>query len=667
VTRPGLLLPNAPGSPSKQLLKARTDALTHDQFLAGLSLNPFQRHVPSFAVESSVVSARVTLTIEGASTLEVSIHDPEWQIERSGVLDPDQDGRMQAVDVTLDTLRWRLVQASRRDGDTLTLVFEPLEVAALRQVTKHKVWSRNAYTRAEAIQSMVTEIKSPHILFDSPERGRKQITQSVDFPDARPASGSTGFDQGVKLKIRGTTADSAQMREIATVMTVCDQQSASPRARMAATVAAIGESEFRAIMNRAGSGYGGVFQGDVDAQTKVWAGKMKDTAGMARCFLKGGKGFQGGGAITLARAHPDWSAGHIAYVVEGSRANFGSDAAAEQHYQQHHDEAEKIIAAWNGNDTAATTGVLVVKSYQFTRGLPGTKESSWTAMQRLAGEVNWRCFAVAGVITFSSDDYLISKPASIVLDGPEARGLLALPTYDWDHGKVAGEVELSLAADAYSVVPGSVVSLQHFGPASGRWLVHTVEQDLFDVAQTVVTLTKAMPPGKEPAPEVSVKQVDRNGNSTSGGDVDAGAGAQAAISWARGKIGHYKEEFGNNIGTELDELEKTFGMRGQPWCAMFATTALTHGGITRDCRTAGVAVIRQWAEQGTHGYEKGYRATPEPGDLLCFGTDHVILVEKVHRYNKTVDCIQGNGSAGKVDTRTVAWSAGVFVRPDYAT
>jgi hypothetical protein len=651
---------------STALGRARAEAKTHDQFLAGLSLDPFQRHVPNLAVTESVVRAKVTLTIEGASTLEIAIHDPTWFIEESGVIDPDQDGRMQAVDIELDGLRWRIVKAARRDPDTLEMTFEPLEVAALRLQTKRRVWSRNEFTRAEAIQSMVAEVKVPQIMFDSPERGRKQSTQSVDFPDATPAAGATGFDRGVKLKVKGNVADSGQMREMATVMTVCDQQSASPRARLAATVAAIGESEFKAIMNRSGSPYGGVFQGNVRDGT--W--RLSDTAGMARSFLKGGKGFQGGGAIALAREHPDWSVGHIAYVVEGSRANFGSDAAAEDHYQQHHDEAAKIVAAWNRANPEDSTGVLVVKSYQFTRGLPGQKESSWTAMQRLAGEVNWRCFAVGGVITFASDDYLISGRADIVIDGPKHPGLLAAPTYDWDHGHVAGEVELSLNADLYAVTPGNAVSMQHFGPVSGRWLVHTVEQDLFDAAQTIVTLVKPMPEGKEPAPEVSIKQVDRNGNSTSGGDVQAGEGAQAALAWARSKLGHYKEEFGNNRGTELDKLQQSGvpgAMLGAPWCATFATTAVSYGGVTRDCRTASVDSIRQWGTEGSHGYEKGFRATPEPGDLCCHGGEHVILVEKVHRYNKTVDCIQGNGSAGKVDRRTVGWDYGVFVRPKYAT
>ena len=312
--------------------------------------------------------------------------------------------------------------------------------------------------------------------------------------------------------------------------------------------------------------------------------------------------------------------------------------------------------------------MLTYKSYQFTRGLPGEKESSWTAMQRLAGEVKWRCFALAGVITFATDYELISRRARVVLDGPLAEGLLDRPSYDWDHGKIAGEVELRLIADLYSIPPGSVFSLQHMGPVSGRWLVHTVEQNLFDKTDTTVTLVKAMAPGKEPAPVVSTKQVDADGNALSGTGAETGhGGSKEALAWARSKLGHYKEEFGSNRGSELDRLEQQFGMTGAPWCAIFATTAVTQGGVTRECRTASCADLQAWGAAGTHGYQKGYRTSPEPGDLMVQGTQHVILVETVDRAKKTLTAIQGNGSAGKVDRRSMVWpSPGwTFVRPKY--
>ena len=90
---------------------------------------------------------------------------------------------MQAVDVNLDTLRWRLVKASRRDPETLSLTFEPLEVAELRRYRKSKAWSRNKYTRAQAVESMVNEVRVPELLFDSPERDIMQARKSPDYPD----------------------------------------------------------------------------------------------------------------------------------------------------------------------------------------------------------------------------------------------------------------------------------------------------------------------------------------------------------------------------------------------------------------------------------------------------------------------------------------------------
>jgi hypothetical protein len=94
--------------------------------------------------------------------------------------------------------------------------------------------------------------------------------------------------------------------------------------------------------------------------------------------------------------------------------------------------------------------------------------------------------------------------------------------------------------------------------------VHTVEQNLLDATDTTVTLVKPLPARKEPAPEVIERDVVNK----------AKGGAEKALAWARVKIGHYKEEFGQNRGRELDQLERRFNLVGEPWCAIFATTAV---------------------------------------------------------------------------------------------
>lgn len=79
-------------------------------------------------------------------------------------------------------------------------------------------------------------------------------------------------------------------------------------------------------------------------------------------------------------------------------------------------------------------------------------------------------------------------------------------------------------------------------------------------------------------------------------------------------------------GSGKDELESSFGFNGAPWCAIFATTAAVQGGASRQVRAA-VSQVRQWASEGSHGYVRGFRTDPRPGDLMAFGTAHVGMVE----------------------------------------
>jgi hypothetical protein len=499
-------------------------------------------------------------------------------------------------------------------------------------------------------------------VFWSPEKDQRQGVARPDFPQTRPATGDTGFGQGAKFKIKGVTADVGQMSEVATALGVADQEAATPRARMAMLVAGIGESEFRAIPNRTGSGYAGVFQAD---PANIPA---KDTAQQARYFLKGGKGFQQGGAIKLARANPGMSVGEIAYRVEGSRSNFASDAAAEQFYGTYHDEAKAILELWTSGTTGtATDQVLRFKQYRFTRGLPGKKETSREAATRLAEEVNWRFYAIGGVVAFCSDDELIRQPPELVLDAKDGipDGLLKMPGYQWMHGKLPAQVELEVIANAWGVFPGEVVQLNNMGPVTGRWIVETFRFNLLDATSARITLIKPITKRKEPAPEAVTVDLSTT-------NLPAGAGQ--AIAWAKSRIGHYSEEFGNNRGAELDALEARFGLQGAPWCAIFATTALIHGGVSRDVRTALVADLARWCKEGSHGLQKGFRGTPRPGDLMVFnvdtpqtGDDHVALVEKVSSDGRTVDIIEGNTSARQVSTRGILADQGQFIRPSYPT
>lgn len=653
-------------TPAAVLLSVQVENATRAQRLAALNLSPLKRKAPSLPIIDAVVSLKVTLTIDGASYLTVAIDDPDWLIEGSGLLDLNDDGRLDPnIVITLDRVRFRVVGASR-SGDTLTLTAEDEVWVLLDQHNKPRKWSRGSVTRAEAIFAMVNEIRAQDIPVFVPQLHDRPQVARPELPATAP-HGSTGFDQGVSFKIKGVNADASQMREVATALGQADLLQAPTRARLALLAGGIGESEFRAIANRKGSPYGGILQGKIrsDGQGPKEF-DVKDSAGESHYFLKGGKGYQAGGAIDLANRHPQMQVGEIALRVLGSASNFPSLQAGIDFYQAGHDEAVAINNLWKSGSGAANSEVLSFKEFEFTRGLPGQKETSGEAATRLAREVNWRFGALGGVAFFVNDDYLLSEPAALVIDRRDANsnlrrpaevGLLKWPDYDHDERKLVSEVTLDAVATGWAVLPGQIVVLRNLGTLTGRWICETFEFDVFDPTAAKVTLARPLTPRKEPAPEAVTVQSD------SADGTNTPSGASGAVAWARSRIGHYKEEFGANIGPELDTLEKRYGMRGAPWCAMFATTALVHGGLTRDCRTAAVADINRWCAEGSHGFEKGFKATPRVGDLITFGNDHVALVTKVD--NNSVDIVEGNNSAGTVGARTVLRDQGKFVRPDW--
>jgi CHAP domain len=635
---------------TQTLLTAQQSALSHDQRIDTLNLRSVQRGVPSLPLADVLVSAKATLTIDGASTLELGIDDPAWLIEGSGLLDPDDNGRMQGVDITVDALPFRLAKASRSGDGILTLTFEDMVVQLLRAHRSALAASRGSMTRGQFIEKLVREVKTRAIPFFSPEKGTKQAVELPDYPDAKPSQGETGFDKGARLNVKGWNGshvlDAAQMRVAATALGTAQQEGAKEKATMALLEALIVEAPFFSNPTGGDATSAGPLQllsSHLGGSLSTHGGR-RDTALVCRMFLK--DGFSGkGGAIELAKAHPEWTAGQVAQACQGS--------AFPSRYDDSRAGARTVLAAYGGADGAGADEVVATKAYQFQRK---KGESSWSCGVRLAEEVAWRFFTAGGVVWFVSDDYLVTKPASLIISGPDDAGILARPSYDWDHGKLAGNVELRVAANRWAVRPGEVVTVQNMGPVAGRWIVHTVVVDLFDATAVDITLVKPLAPKKEPAAELTTTNTD---------ETSGPAGAARAVKWARSKLGHFAEEFGANRGSELDTLEKKFGMTGQPWCAMFATTAAERGGAPAAVRTAAVVTIRQWATEGSHGFTKGFRATPKPGDLMCFDTHHVGLVEKVS--GDKIGTIEGNTSANKVARLTRDKSEGDFARPDYPT
>jgi hypothetical protein len=503
-------------------------------------------------IDQSIVDGSIERTIEGASTLRLTLHDPKRALLKSGMFAYE-------IQVTLDKLKFALCKVGKSEDD-LTLTFEDAEVAALRKITAPKKAARSAMTRAEFAYSIVREVKPPIPFFcpelhvtqpiektkQAPSDVERKVTKKSGIAPKSGTSGSSGGKKATKpLTVKGATASAEQKRNGQTVLDVASSLNAPEKAAEALIEACIVES---LMLNLSGGDRDsrGILQVR-DSTAKPMGIDNRDVAACANAFLT--KGFTGrGGAIDLARKNPGMTSGQIAQAVQGS--------AYPAEYDKRAGEAREWLAAYSGKssadgDTIGGTGkkgtgssgkppppawetqtkttVTVEQPYQYRRGgEDGKTEDSWSCINRLAEEVNWRCFMSAGVCYFISEPELLKAKPSMVLT--ETTAGVDTIDFDIDGGKVKDEVTVKCRASRWLAAPGAAVELANVGPADGRWLVSSLSRGLFDAA-CEVKLHRASKAKAEEAATTEKTSLYSTSSSSSKPDLSTGknvAGAAAA-------------------------------------------------------------------------------------------------------------------------------------------
>lgn len=494
----------------------------------------------------AIADVTINTTIEGASSLVLSVIDPQWDILTSDFLAHDKQGRLDAIDVNYpegSNYWWRLTQvdgSTAKDGANLTLTLEDRVVAKLRNHKGALKANRAHTTRAEFIKHLVEQVAEAK--FFAPELHKKQQAKKADIPppkgdstntktakDDRKQNKQPGLPDGSDFTIKGVKADASQRKQVERAMTIATRLNAGPLATKAMLCAGIGESNFRAVVNSLG--YGGVFQGQVNTGGHYFS--VNDTEREAWHFLKGGLGYGGGGAIALAKQ--GLSPGEIATRVEVS----GQPGSFYEHDQHGHDyvkEAERIMELWGNDalgdgsgDSSGTTTKTVIKKYLFRRG---KNEDSWAAITRLAEEVKWRAFSDGKTIYYMNDhpDLLNQKPVATIKR--TAQSVLNMD-FTWDNRRIVTECTLELICGDMEFHAGEVFMLEDFGPANGRWIIQDTTRSIFSES-TTFTLTQGVDPLPEPAPETKTVTIGGAGgavrNAGSGNNaVDAVYAAAHAI------------------------------------------------------------------------------------------------------------------------------------------
>src|SRR5215471_5531635 len=110
----------------------------------------------------AITSIAPDLTMQGGSSLVVTMQDPTWALMDSGFFDADKDGRLDNMDLNYpDGSRfwWRLHQFSPQSDHSIQLTFIPRIVSELMDLHGPVKVNRAKRTRAEFIKSLCAKVK----------------------------------------------------------------------------------------------------------------------------------------------------------------------------------------------------------------------------------------------------------------------------------------------------------------------------------------------------------------------------------------------------------------------------------------------------------------------------------------------------------------------------
>jgi CHAP domain len=138
------------------------------------------------------------------------------------------------------------------------------------------------------------------------------------------------------------------------------------------------------------------------------------------------------------------------------------------------------------------------------------------------------------------------------------------------------------------------------------------------------------------------------------------------VALAESQLGQAEQPPGSNESPAIAQYRgATAGaVPGAPWCGYFASWAARQAGAPLGAQGEGlgsVSAIWSWAQSSGRAVPNGPGVTPQPGDLIVFGGEHVGIVRGVLP-NGEVQTIEGNyGNRVSLNVRTPGEASG-YVR-----
>lgn len=473
----------------------------------------------------------VETSVEQSSTVTISIRDNHKVIIDSGLLDSDEDGRLDRTiqcEVGPDTYR---LAAINKAGNTLALTCENELIAQMR-VPHGALKPRAGTTDVELVVLLAAEmgvdvIAPTHEPVQAPKSQLKAKTERSKADTTR----EPGISDSTGLTVGGKPMRAEQRRVADSALSTAFSLGDHPKAILALAEACIVEpgdvlTDGFTNPSKAGDhGSKGLLQ--LTPETARSTGiNPNDVVAVVKRFMNG-PAFTGGpdGAIALARKHPDWSAGRIAQTIQGSQfpARYDQQAA----------EARKIIAAYQGGGGTTggqqtNAGVTAGSSGGGSLIARGPNENTWQCFTRLASEHGKRCFVVGQRLYYISEANLMaSRP---VAEFTERHDGVDWIDWEWMPNKQVNTATVACRIGEFEPSAGAVVTLADCGPANGRWLISSVSRTMFRLSATI-TLRRGTELLKQQDPKAASEASSATSVATPGATSGTGRTGSTGGSW----------------------------------------------------------------------------------------------------------------------------------------
>lgn len=528
-------------------------------------------------LRTHMTEGSIERTIEGASTVNVSVADQSGAILRSRVL-------QKTSDIKIDGLWFRLVKIDK-SGDTLNLTWEDREVAIMRNYTKVKIIAKNIMTRAQFVRVLCKEVREVPIRLMCPDlhKGKKLtgvvpevLPQGIGIqplglgdpgnpsqhgrPRKPPADKDKerrpGFPpntnksrryaddppMSVRVTVQGHLADKSQLRNIATAIDVGLEMGARTKVIICAIMTMTVEAHCRNPKGGDGDSVG-AFQ-----QIAAWGWPAsRDVAIDAQAFYAA--------AMEIDKDDPTRPYGVLCQSVQNS--------AYPDRYAVWFEEAAHTVKVYGAGNWAGTGadnnqsqwgGQTADDKTNWIRGTTATRagkqvmkrESSWTCIGRLADDIGYRRFMLNGTLYFISEPALFASRPRMLLS-QDSQGVDWID-FDYDVRKRNATITITAHLHRWDAPPGSVVQIEDMGIVDGKWLVTTIRRDIFD-SKAEITCKKP----RAVIPEPAVVSYGPAPVDPKGGGTEVGSVRQVA---ARILEYHKNGRYRDDNGSQLSQLEK---------------------------------------------------------------------------------------------------------------